>query len=70
MRTSEPPDDLPDRIVRVLDETDAVPAGTVQRRLARDGIDVAKTVVVETCEDLVEAGRIEREPGPTYRAAE
>ncbi|MFB6156501.1 MAG: hypothetical protein ABEJ34_01495 [Haloferacaceae archaeon] len=67
MRTSDPPDDLPDRVLRLLREADgAVPAGTLQRRLARDGIDVAKRVVVETADDLAEAGRAEREPGPKY----
>lgn len=71
MRPSQPPDDLPDRVVRVLRESEgAAPAGTLQRRLARDGIDVAKSVVAEVCADLAAGGRIEREPGPTDRVAD
>ncbi|MFB6256211.1 MAG: hypothetical protein ABEH58_05705 [Haloplanus sp.] len=71
MPASDPPDDLPDRVVAALRGADGpVSAGTLQRRLARDGLDVAKSVVVETADDLAEAGRLEREPGPRYRVSE
>ena len=69
MSTAEPPADLPDRIVSVLEAADVdgpVSAGRVQRLLARDGIDVAGSVVRETCADLAEEGRLVAEPGPRY----
>ena len=69
MPAADAPADLPDRIVRVLREADAdgpVSTGRVQRLLARDGIDVAASVVRETCSELAEEGRLLEEPGPRY----
>lgn len=67
MPTSDVPDDLPDRIVRVLDGADGtVSVGHIQRRLARDGIDVATSAIRETCDDLAEEGRLAKDLGPKY----
>lgn len=71
MRESEAPDDLPDRVVRVLDGVDgSASPGRVQRLLARDGIDVAGSVVRETCDALAEEGRLEKDLGPKYTLPE
>ena len=67
MPTSDVPDDLPDRIVRVLDDVDGtVSVGRIQRLLAKDGIDVATSAIRETCDDLAEEGRLGKELGPKY----
>jgi hypothetical protein len=71
MPVSTPPDDLPDRIVRVLaDEEGPATPGRVQRLLARDGIDVATSAIREACEELVEDGQLTKELGPKYAVAE
>lgn len=69
MVETDAPEDLPDRIVSVLRDADTdgpVSAGRVQRLLARDGIDVAASVVRETCSELAAEGRLVEEPGPRY----
>lgn len=67
MPTSEVPDDLPDRIVRVLgDVEEPVSVGRIQRLLANDGIDVATRAIRDVCDDLADAGRLEKELGPKY----
>jgi len=66
---ADAPADLPDRIVSVLREADVdgpVSTGRLQRLLARDGIDVAASVVRDTCAELAEEGRLVEEPGPRY----
>jgi hypothetical protein len=73
MAEADAPDDLPDRIVRVLRDADTdgpVSTGRVQRLLARDGIDVAASVVRETCSALAAEGRLVEEPGPRYALPE
>jgi len=71
MPTSDVPDDLPDRIVRVLNDAgDTVSVGRIQRLLARDGIDVATSAIRETCDELAVDGRLEKEPGPKYAVSE
>lgn len=73
MPEADAPDDLPDRIVSVLKAAEVdgpVSAGRVQRLLARDGIDVAASVVRETCSSLATEGRLVEEPGPRYALAE
>jgi hypothetical protein len=69
MPDAEPPEDLPERIVGVLEAADLdgpATAGRIQRLLARDGIDVATSVIRETCAELAEEGRLVAEPGPKY----
>jgi len=71
MPTSDVPDDLPDRIVRVLDDTDEpVSVGRIQRLLARDGIDVAERAIRDTCDALADDGRLVKELGPRYGPAD
>ncbi|MFT4949058.1 MAG: hypothetical protein ACI9CA_001190 [Natronomonas sp.] len=73
MPKADAPDDLPDRIVSVLKAADTdgpVSAGRLQRLLARDGIDVASSVIRETCSALAEEGQLVEEPGPRYILAE
>lgn len=69
MAEADAPEDLPDRIVDVLEAADVegtVSVGRIQRLLARDGIDVATSVIRGTCTDLAEEGRLVEDLGPKY----
>ena len=61
------------RVRTVLESADEpLSTGRIQRRAAASGRDIARSVVREVCEELVEAGEVERvgdPPRERYRLA-
>jgi Fe2+ or Zn2+ uptake regulation protein len=61
------------RVLAVLERADEpLSLGRIQRRAASEGRDIARSVVREVCERLVEAGEVERvgdPPRERYRPA-
>jgi repressor of nif and glnA expression len=67
--------DTPDVAGRVLSVLEAaeepLSTGSIQRRVAAEGLDVATGAIRDACDDLVEAGEVEpvgEAPRRTYRA--
>lgn len=64
MPTADAPADLPDRVRTVLETADEpLTVGTIQRRVAADGLDVATSALRAVCRDLADAGVAVREGG-------